>query len=77
MRVLLPFFNKGFSASAYGRVWQVSVGIAALFAPQFAGEIEIEVGEPKLELEELVTRAITHQDEHVIKLTEACVREIE
>src|SRR5262249_61062768 len=74
---LLSFFDENLGASAYGRLWQVSSGIASLFAkrPDSGSELDPELGEAKLARDELTRRAVEHGDEHVIKLTEACLRE--
>ena len=38
-------------------------------------ELDPEFGETKFARHELIGRAVGHRDEHVIKLTEACLRE--
>jgi hypothetical protein len=77
MRTLLSFFDKDFGAWAYGRLWQVSSGIVSLFAQRrdSGSELDPNLSEPKLARDELKRRAVEHRDEHVIKLTEACLRE--
>ncbi|MBV8453079.1 MAG: hypothetical protein JOZ29_12530 [Deltaproteobacteria bacterium] len=48
MRTLLSLFNEDFGAWAYGRLWQVSSGIVALFAKrQTNSELDPKIGEAK------------------------------
>jgi hypothetical protein len=77
MRTLLSFFDESFGSWAYSRLWQVSSAIVALFAgaPAKASEVEPKLEQPRLARDELIARAVAHRDEHVIKLTEACLRE--
>ncbi len=79
MRNFLPHFPREFGAWAYGRLWQVSAAIVARVAGTLTAGCETapEIGEPALEPDDLIDRAIEHRDEHVIKLTEACLREDE
>jgi len=77
MRTLLPYFPDTFGAWAYRYVWQASAAILAQIGHVLRSELKLnpEVGEPKLQIDELIDRAIAHKEEHVIKLTEACLRE--
>jgi hypothetical protein len=76
MRTLLSFFDEDFGTWAYGRLWQVSCAIVALFAKRPKNsELDPEFGEAKFVRDELIGRAVRHRDGHVIKLTEASLRE--
>lgn len=75
MRDLLPFLQPEQGAWAYRRLWQVSAGIVARMTKPRPGETEIVVDAPKLPRDELVDRVVAHRDDHVIKLTEACLCE--
>lgn len=75
MRILLPYMPGDFGAWAYRRLWRVSAAIVADVAGPLPAETDPEIGEPTLAVDELVARAVAHKDEHVIKLTEALLRE--
>ncbi len=77
LRTLLPYFSDDFGAWAYRRVWQASAAILTQIGHVLARELNLtpQFAEPKSEIDELVDRAIAHKEEHVIKLTEACLRE--
>jgi Questin oxidase-like len=77
MQNLLPYLPRELGVQFYGYLWQVSAAIAAIFAtPANPGaEADPQIGEPTLQPDELIHRAIEHGDEHTIKLTEACLRE--
>jgi hypothetical protein len=77
MRTILPYFPDAFGPWAYRRVWQVSAAILTQIGHVLRSELKLnpELSEPKLQIDELVDRAIAHKEEHVIKLTEACLRE--
>jgi hypothetical protein len=77
MRDLLPFLSPERGAWAYRLLWQVSAGIVArMTKPQPAGrETAIDIAAPRLSRDALIDRAIAHRDDHVIKLTEACLCE--
>jgi hypothetical protein len=77
LRILLPYLPEVSLPRLYGRIWQASASLAAIYAgPLDTGlETNPEVGVPELGIEELVGRAVEHGDDHVIKLTEACLRE--
>jgi hypothetical protein len=76
-RNLLPYLQPEFGAWAYRRIWQVSASIVARVAPPLAtgSETEPAIDPPALSRDEVIDRAIAHHDDHVIKLTEACLRE--
>jgi Questin oxidase-like len=75
LRNLLPFFPPAFAAHAYRRAWHFSASTVARLARPSAAEAQPEIAEPALRQDELIDRAIAHGDDHVIKLTEACLRE--
>jgi hypothetical protein len=77
MQNLLPYLPRELGSRLYGCLWQVSAAIAAIFATpaELSAEADPWIGEPTLQPEELVHRAIEHGDEHTIKITEACLRE--
>ena len=77
LRTLLPYFPDSFGVWAYRRIWQVSAAILTQIGHVLRGELKLspELEEPKLQIDELVDRAIAHKEEHVIKLAEACLRE--
>lgn len=75
MRTLLAFFPAPFGAWAYRRAWQVSAAIVSRMARPLPHETDPEIPEPMLGSDELADRAVAHRDDHVIKLTEACLRE--
>jgi len=78
MRDLLPFLPPARGAWAYRRLWQVSAAILArLTKTPEAPETAIAIAAPKLSRDELIDRAVAHRDDHVIKLTEACLAEDE
>jgi hypothetical protein len=73
MRNLLPYLPAERGAWAYGQLWRVSVALVARIAPD--GATAAEIPAPTLAPQDLARRAIAHRDEHVIKLTEALLRE--
>jgi hypothetical protein len=76
LRNLLPLLPEEFAARAYRQAWLVSAALAAQVAgPPHKPEVDGEIPGPKLARDELIERALAHGDEHVIKLTEAMLRE--
>ena len=75
-RTLVPFVPGG-SAVVYRHLWHVDAAIAASFLPPGAGAVpaeEVDIsGAPTPD--ELAARAADHGDVHVVKFTEACLRE--
>lgn len=76
-RNFLPLLPPAFGAQASRRLDQVATAIAARVtrAPVPDAAPTAEIGEPLFGIDELIDRAVAHGDEHVIKLTEACLRE--
>jgi hypothetical protein len=74
VRTFLPLCPPDFGLRACRRAWHVSASIVARVA--LAGEDETD---PQIAAApaagELAARAVEHQDDHVIKLTEVCLRE--
>jgi hypothetical protein len=76
-RNFLPLLPPAFGAQACRRLDQVATAIAARVtrAPVPDAAPAAAIGEPLFGIDELIDRAVAHGDEHVIKLTEACLRE--
>ena len=74
---LLSYIPRELGLRFYGHLWQVSAAIAAIFASPAKPGLEADplTAAPALQPDELIHRAIEHGDAHVIKLTEACLRE--
>ncbi len=76
VRMVLPALPAPWRMPSVAAAWQVVGGIVAAFAaparPAEARSVDLDPG-PLLET--LAPRAIEHGDEHVIKLTEAALRE--
>lgn len=77
MRDLLPYLPPESGPRAYRLLWRVSAWVVARLAPPLASGAESDAprAEASMTIEELAERAIAHGDEHVIKLTEACLCE--
>lgn len=75
LRTFLPLLPPGFGPRAYRRAWHTSASIVARLAQRPPRETDPEIAGPALSPEELADRAIEHRDDHMIKLTEACLRE--
>jgi hypothetical protein len=70
---LLPALDDDSARTALRYAWQSSCALYATFGsrPKPAREVE----PPRDDPETLVERAVAHGDEHVIKFTEACLRQ--
>jgi hypothetical protein len=80
VRSLLPYFPEASAEQVFAQVWQVDAAIVSGFvpvpAPAAPGDTAIPSEERELPTaEELAARAAEHRDPHVIKFTEACLRE--
>jgi hypothetical protein len=76
VRLVLPELPGELQRASVAAGWQVVGGIVAAFAsPRQENEAAHLDTDPGPLLESLPARAIEHGDEHVIKLTEAAVRE--
>jgi hypothetical protein len=75
VRTLLPYLSGVAIESLYAQLWQVNAAIIAGFTPPRPSyEPSTDVDSPTAE--ELVALAIEHQDPHVLKFTEASLREL-
>lgn len=78
VRMVLPHLPIGMRGPSVATAWQAMAGIVAAFAsPRLDAESALvgRDGAVLVDIEALVDRAAWHGDEHVIKLTEAAVRE--
>ncbi len=75
LRNLLPYAAPEFAASAYGPVLRTSAAIFRQVVRSPASTEPAPVAEPTRDRDDLARDAVEHGDEHVIKLTEACLRE--
>ncbi|WP_171172266.1 questin oxidase family protein [Streptomyces sp. I05A-00742] len=78
VRIVLPHLPREVHAPTLARIWQVQSALLVMLTTDRRGEgttawLE-EVPEPP-RTAELGARAAEHGDEHVIKMTEACLRE--
>jgi hypothetical protein len=75
-RTLVPYLPIGSTRQLYGHLWHVNAALTAGFVPHRTGDAEgSALNRELLEPAELVARAAEHRDAHVIKFTEACLRE--
>jgi hypothetical protein len=74
LRTFLPLCPPDFGPRASRRAWHVSASIVARVALGSEGETSPEIAAAPAP-GDLTTRAVEHRDDHVIKLTEACLRE--
>jgi Questin oxidase-like len=76
VRLVLPFLSPSLRVASVAASWQVIGAIVAGFG---SPRLEAEASEPRVaevpDRSRLVTLAVEHGDEHVIKLTEAALRE--
>jgi len=72
-RVLDRFLGEDSARERYRHHWHVDAAIAASFLPAVA-PATVEIGDVP-DRAELAARAIEHADTHVVKFTEACLRE--
>jgi hypothetical protein len=73
-RTLLPYLPTSSVAGLYGSLWRVGAAITVSFTPPAEAPSRVLDGEP-LSPGELVARAGSHGDPHVLKFTDACVGE--
>jgi hypothetical protein len=69
---IIPLVSDATVRSALRYGWQSACGLYACFGGESAVSSEIEVRD--WDEDQLIDRAISHGDEHVIKFTEACLR---
>ena len=77
IRTLLPLLPCEFAEDAYAAAQRVSADILArvVSAPPATAMTEAEPPHCQLQWDDLAARAVAHRDEHVIKLTDACLHE--
>ncbi len=76
VRLVLPELSPALRQASVAASWQVVGGIVAAFgSPRLEAESLAVEAEVDLLVERLSPRAVEHGDEHVIKLTEASLRE--
>ncbi len=75
VRLLAPHLQEAVAREALRYTWQAQCGLYAAFGQRYAPEQAISP--PRESHEELIDMAVKNGDEHVIKLTEACLREYE
>ncbi|WP_060887181.1 questin oxidase family protein [Streptomyces caniscabiei] len=75
LRFILPHLPADTHRHAFASVWQLSAVIIAAFDHPSTRIPLPTLDAPTLSPSELASRAAEHGDEHVIKLTEACIRE--
>src|SRR5581483_553930 len=73
LRLLAPHLREPLLREALRYTWQAQCGIYAAFGQHYTPEQDAV--EPDESREKLIDMAVTNGDEHVIKLTEACLRE--
>jgi hypothetical protein len=73
-RTLLPYLPDVSVHQLYGQLWKVGAAITVSFTP--AGHCQpVTVESDPGSSDELLARAVAHQDPHALKVSEACVRE--
>jgi hypothetical protein len=78
VRTLIEHVPAITTAAVYARVWQVNAAILAGFTRPVGGRVAAQSGpatDPAPDPAALAARAAQHGDAHVIKFTEACLRE--
>ncbi|MHA6626654.1 questin oxidase family protein [Pseudonocardia sichuanensis] len=78
VRLVLPLLPADLQRASVAASWQVVGGIVAAFAaPRMAAEATPAAADGVPSVARLAARAVEHGDEHVIKLTEAALREFD
>jgi hypothetical protein len=75
VRLLAPHLQESVARDALRYTWQAQCGIYAAFGQRYAPEQTVSA--LRESREQLIDMAVKNGDEHVIKLTEACLREHE
>ncbi|NBH03178.1 questin oxidase family protein [Amycolatopsis sp. SID8362] len=78
VRLVLPYLPAEQHAASVAAVWQVHLGFLLAFTRDRRGEADMVRAATDADLpsfDELSARSVEHGDEHVIKFTEACLRE--
>lgn len=75
-RTLAPYLPDGSPGRLYAQLWHVNAAIAASFLPPTRSvAVDMELSPDTFDTDELAARAAANRDTHVIKFTEACLRE--
>lgn len=78
VRIVLPHLPSEMHMPTVTAVWQLHVALLLAFTGDRRGEDAAVAAALETEVppfDELIARAVEHKDEHVIKFTEACLRE--
>jgi len=78
VRIVLPHLPQEMHLPTVAAVWQLHVALLLAFTGGRGGEdsaLEVARQAEVPPFDELIARAVEHKDEHVIKFTEACLRE--
>jgi hypothetical protein len=75
IRNVQPFLPSEFAEQAHECARRVSAAILARVVPMPLTSSSAEPSPSRLQWDDLAERAVAHGDEHVIKLTEACLHE--
>ncbi|WP_405858392.1 questin oxidase family protein [Streptomyces sp. NBC_00090] len=78
VRIVLPHLPTEMHLPTVAAVWQLHVALLLSFTGGRRGEdtaLEVALISEVPPFHELVARSVEHKDEHVIKFTEACLRE--
>jgi len=75
IRVMLEHLPEELHAPTFLAMWQLCAAMLTTFAQAIPEELEVATAQPSLTQQELVERAVAHGEQHVLKLTEAALRE--
>ena len=75
LRSLAPYLHESIARDALRYAWQAQCGIYAAFGQEYTPKQPITM--PHESRAQLIEMSVANGDEHVIKLTEACLREYE
>ena len=78
VRLVLPYLPAELYEPSVAALWQVHTALLLMFTGDAATETDVLARAMRTEVpgfDELIGRAVEHGDEHVIKFTEACLRE--
>lgn len=73
LRALVPYLDAAEARELIRHAWQAGAALLASFGREVPARVDVEP--PREESEALIDLALAHGDDHVIKLTEACLRE--
>lgn len=78
IRLVLPYLPAELHLPSVAAMWQIHAAILLIFTGSDHGEQTARAKAADTEvrsIDELISRAVEHGDEHVLKFTEACLRE--